>query len=166
MSPRFHSLLGAVLVALAPAAALSCPNEASTTTAAPALHPHPRAAEIVAYRPHAWRPVVFATPGTAGMVVAIDPVDGAMGVPAKGSLESAVLSPIDQDLTPVALTYRADGSIRAQLDERWESHAVATIGPDGKPHWTCVEGTRGAAQFMKQPVLPVATSPVLVPEVK
>jgi hypothetical protein len=107
-----------------------------------------------------------AAPGAAGMTVSIDPVDGAMTVPAQGSLESAVLESIEQNLTPVAMTYRADGSVRAQLDERWESHAVATIGPDGKPHWTCVDGTRGAAQFMKQPVLPAATAPVLVREVK
>jgi hypothetical protein len=161
--------LGAVCAAFAATAALSCPNEPSTTAAAaaPGLRPHPRAAEIVAYRPHAWRPVSFAAaPGSAGMTVSIDPVDGAMSVPAPGTLESALLESLGPDLTPVAITHRADGSVRAQLDERWESHAVATIGPDGKPHWTCVEGSRGAAQFMKQPVLPVATSPVLVREVK
>jgi hypothetical protein len=169
MSPRFRLLLGATLVALAPAAALSCPNEAHTTaTASPALRPHPRAAEIVAYRPHAWRPVSFAVaaPGAAGMVVSIDPVDGAMTVPAPGSLESSLVIPVGDDLTPVSIVHRADGSIRAQLDERWESHAVAAFGPDGKFRWTCVDGTRGAAQFMKQPVVPVVTSSAPVPEVK
>lgn len=169
MSPRFRLLLGATLVALAPAAALSCPNETSTSaTASPALRPHPRAAEIVAYRPHAWRPVSFAiaAPGAAGMVVSIDPVDGAMTVPAPGSLESSLLAPAELDLTPVSVSHRADGSVRAQLDERWESHAVASVGPDGKLRWTCVEGTKGASQFMKQPVVPVVTSAAPVPEVK
>jgi hypothetical protein len=71
-----------------------------------------------------------------------------------------------QDLRPVSLLRRADGSVRAQLDERWEEHAVATFGPDGKPHWTCVEGTQGAAQFMNHPVVPMVVSPVPVPEVK
>lgn len=171
MSPRFRLLLGATLVALAPAAAFSCPNESSrSATASPALHAHPRAAEIVAYRPHAWRPVSFAAaaPGAAGMVVSIDPVDGAMSVPAPGSFESALIVPVGDDLTPVALTQRADGSVRAQLDERWESHAVASMGPDGKLRWTCVDGTQGAARFMKQPVVPVVVTraPAPAPEVK
>ena len=166
MSPRFRLLLGATLVALAPAAALSCPNEAHNSAAAsPALRPHPRAAEIVAYRPHAWRPVSFAiaAPGAAGMVVSIDPVDGAMTVPAQGSLESALVVPVGDDLTPLSVVHRADGSVRAQLDERWESHAVASVGPDGKLRWTCVDGTKGAAQFMKQPVVPVIVSRAAAP---
>jgi hypothetical protein len=167
MQPRFHLLLSAILVGLAPAAVLSCPNDASTA-ATPAPRRHPRAAEIVAYRPHAWRPVSFAAaaPVAAGMVVSIDPVDGAMTVPAPGSFESALLQSLGQDFTPVSVLQRADGSVRVQLDERWENHAVATFGPDGKAHWTCVEGTRGVAQFMKQPVAPIVVSPVAVPVVE
>jgi hypothetical protein len=168
MSLRHCIALGVVLTAFAATAAQACPNDPSTaTTVAPGPRPHPRAAEIVAYRPHAWRPVSFAAaPGSAGMTVSIDPVDGAMTVPAPGSLESALLESLDQDLTPVSVLHRADGSVRAQLDERWDSHAVATIGPDGKPRWTCVNGTHGAAQFMKQPVIPVVVSPTPVPEEK
>jgi len=168
-SLRFRLLLGATLVALAPAAALSCPNgHSASATTSPALRPHPRAAEIVAYRPHAWRPVSFAVaaPGAAGMVVSIDPVDGTMSMPAQGSLESSLVVPAEQDMTPVSMTHRANGSVRAQLDERWESHAVATTGPDGKLRWTCVEGTKGASQFMKQPVVRVAPSAAPAPEVK
>jgi len=168
MPPRFRLLLSTILVAFAPAAATSCPDDASTSAAAPAPRPHPRASEIVAYRPHAWRPVSFAAaaPAAAGVVVSRDPVDGATSVPAPGALEPALLESLRQDLTPVAVLHRADGSVRVQLDERWESHAVATFGPDGKPRWTCVEGTRGAAQFMKQPFVPVAVSPVPAPEEK
>ena len=181
MTPRFPLLLSALLVGLAPSAALSCSNDLSTSTAAPscsaepstfaaapAPRPHPRAAEIVAYRPHAWRPVSFAVgaPAAAGMVVSRDPVDGALTMPAPGSLESALGLALGEDLKPAAVFHRADGSVRVQLDERWENHAVATIGPDGKPRWTCVEGTRGAAQFMKQPFVPVVVSSVPVPEEK
>ena len=165
MSLRHFVALGAVCAAFAATAALACPDESGTVSAAQpqGLHAHPRAAEIVAYRPHAWRPVSFAT----GIVVSIDPVDGALGMPAPGSLESSlVIDPAGEDMTPVAITHRPDGSVRAQLDERWASHAVATIGPDGKPRWTCVEGVRGAAQFMKQPVLPVVITTTPVPEVK
>ena len=169
MSPRFRLLLGATLVALAPAAALSCPNGHSAA-ATPALRPHPRAAEIVAYRPHAWRPVSFAVaaPGAAGLTVSIDPVDGAMTVPAQGSMEASLLAPVEQDLTPVSTISRANGSVRAQLDERWESHAVASFGPDGKLRWTCVDGAQGASRFMKQPLVPVvvAPAPAPTPEVK
>lgn len=184
MPSRLHFLLSAFLVGLAPAAALSCPNDPSSSaatpvaaracpqshsaSAAPALHPHPRAAEIAAFRPHAWRPVAFAvgTATLAGVVVSIDPVDGVMSVPAPGSLESALGVTPGEDLTPVSVLRRADGSVRVQLDERWESHAVATIGPDGKPHWTCVAGTQGAEQFMKHPFVPVVVAPVPAPEEK
>lgn len=168
MPSRFRFLLSAVLVGLAPAAALSCPNDPSTSAVAPAPRPHPRAAEIVAYRPHAWRPVSFAIagPATAGMVVSINPVDGAVSMPAPGSLDSALPVSLAQDMTPVAVLHRADGSVRVQLDERWENHAVATIGLDGKPRWTCVQGTWGAAQFMKDPVIPVVVTPVPAPEEK
>jgi hypothetical protein len=158
--------LGGIITAFAASTALSCPDDTRATASAltNGPQPHPRAAEIVAYRPHAWRPVSFgvAAPGAAGMVLSIDPVDGAMGVPAQGSLGSSLLVTPVQDLRPVSLLRRADGSVRAQLDERWEEHAVATFGPDGKPHWTCVEGTRGAAEFMNHPVVPV----IVVPEVK
>ena len=177
MTPRFPLLLSALLVGLAPSAALSCSNDLSTSTAAPscsaeastfaaapAPRPHPRAAEIVAYRPHAWRPVSFAV--AAGMVISIDPVDGAITVPAPASLESALRVTLGEDLAPAAVFQRADGSVRVQLDERWESHAVATFGPDGKPRWTFVDGTRGAAQFMKQPFVPAVVSSVPVPEEK
>lgn len=170
MSLRHIVALGAVCTAFVATAALACPDEPVSVTAAQpqGFHAHPRAAEIVAYRPHAWRPVSFAAlPGGPGVVVSIDPVDGAMGVPSPGSLESSlVVDPADQDMTPVAVTHRPDGSVRAQLDERWASHAVATFGPDGKPRWTCVEGSRGAAQFMKQPVLPLVITPSPAPEVK
>ena len=119
------------------------------------------AAALVAWKPRAWMPPAAAT--RHGLQVSIDPVDGTLGMPAPGEL-SAFSTVGEEDMRPVSFMRRANGSARAQLDERWESHAVASIGPDGKLRWTCVEGKQGAERFMKNPVLsvpaPVSSAPV------
>ena len=111
------------------------------------------AAALVAWKPRAWTPA-SRTPGL-GIQVAIDPVDGTLGMPAAGEF-SASAGVGEEDLRPVSMIRRANGSGRAQLDERWESHAMATMGPDGKPRWTCVAGKVGAERFLKNPVVPTA----------
>ncbi len=135
--------------------ARACPEHGTKS----ALQLKPRtasAAALVAWKPRAWSPA--ATSAEAGLVVSIDPVDGTLGMPAPGEL-SASAGIGEEDLRPVSMIRRANGSGRAQLDERWESHAMATIGPDGKPRWTCVDGKIGAERFLKSPVIPV-TAPV------
>jgi hypothetical protein len=83
-------------------------------------------------------------------VVSIDPVDGARGMPAPGTL--VPLARV-ADEAPVATFRRANGSVRATLDDRFADFAVVRIGSDGKPAWTCVHGTKGAEQFVKHPVV-------------
>jgi hypothetical protein len=61
---------------------------------------------------------------------------------------------------PRELLRRADGSVRATLDERFEEFAVVKLGKDGKPAWTCVHGPQGAAQFLRSAT---ATAPVPTP---
>ena len=121
----------------------------------------PSAAALVAWKPRAWTPA--GATGSAGLRVAIDPVDGTLGMPASDEL-SASSSAGDEDRRPVSLTRKANGSFRAQLDERWASHAMATVGPDGKLRWTCVDGKLGAERFLKQAMTPatvsVSTAPV------
>jgi hypothetical protein len=90
---------------------------------------------------------------TQGLRVAIDPVDGTLSMPTPDQLNSDV---IIQNEAPVSTVRRADGSVRATLDDRFAEFAVVQIGADGKPTWTCVHGTSGAAQFMKHPVVPAA----------
>jgi hypothetical protein len=139
------SVQTAIVLALAAGTALACPNHTAARSTAVLTLP-PSHAAVVAWKPRAWTPAA----ATPGFVVSIDPVDGALGMPAAN--EFGPYAPIG-DEAPVATYRRADGSVRAALDDRFAEFAVVTLGADGKPAWTCVHGTNGAAQFMKRPVV-------------
>jgi hypothetical protein len=165
MHLRRHFILGAALVAIAAGSVQACPNHATKTAMAGATERamSARTAALVAWRPRAWVPATFAAAGTQGLRVAIDPVDGAMGMPAADELKQQLVigdGTNAPDETPVRVDRAPDGTLTAHLDERWADFAVASVGANGKPTWTCVHGTQGAAQFMKHPVAPVATAPV------
>ncbi len=152
-------LLAAALTALAAGSAFACPHRStraagrdsrSALSSVPQRVPDARAAALVAWRPRAW---TLAAPSQAqGMRVAIDPVDGAMGMPSPDQLAQEQL--VVGDDSPVSVERAANGAITAHLDDRWAEFAVATVGPDGKPGWTCVDGRLGAVRFMRKPVLP------------
>ena len=160
MHLRRHILpIAVALVALAACPAQACDDPASTQLGNPgAVQSNtahgPRAAALLAWKPRAWMPASpNALPGQ-GLRVAIDPVDGTMGMPTDsepGESEAMVLA----DDAPVHIDRAPDGTLTAHLDERWASFAVVAIGPDGKPGWTCVQGRQGAAKFMQRPVVPV-----------
>jgi hypothetical protein len=154
MHLRRHIILGAALAAFAAGAAQACPNHAThSSTAAMTATPNAvspmRAAAVVAWKPRAWAPANLSSPQAQGLRVAIDPVDGVMSMPAADELSQQL---VIGDDTPVQVDRAADGTLTAHLDDRWADFSVATLGPDGKPAWTCVQGRRGAAQFMKHPV--------------
>lgn len=124
-----------------------------------------------------WRPALMALSATAasacpnfhriapqaaasGLRVAIDPVDGTLGMPTANEFSLEVVLESD---APVSTFRRADGSVRAQLDERFAEFAVASLGADGKPAWTCVKGLRGAAQFLKSPAVPTQFAAPVAP---
>jgi hypothetical protein len=151
------TLRAAVLTALAVATVQACPNtEASRSRSAMSPAPPPSHASIVAWKPRPWAPAVPAN----GFVVSIDPVDGTLGMPAAGAF--GPLAPVG-DEAPVATFRRANGSVRATLDDRFAEFAVVRIGADGKPAWTCVHGTTGAAGFMKHPVAKSSPAPASSP---
>lgn len=136
MHPRSHILLAASLMALCATASQACPNFS--------LFALPSAASAI----------------TPGLRVAIDPVDGTLGMPTADEFAQSIMIADD---APVSTFRRADGSVRAQLDERFAEFAVATLGADGKPSWTCVTGLRGAAQFMKSPAVPAKLAAPMAP---
>src|SRR5689334_7483820 len=121
MQLRRVIVLGAGLAAIAAGSALAGPNHAlkSATNLTPPASAH----ALVAWKPRAWTP--GAANGMNGLQVAIDPVDGAYSMPAPGKT-TYIMVPADNE--PVALTRRMDGSIRAQLDERFADFAVVTLG--------------------------------------
>jgi len=142
-----YTIQAGVLMALTAAAVHACPNAAADhARSVMSLTPPPSHASIVAWKPRPWNPAASAK----GFVVSIDPVDGALGMPAPDELGS--YARVEND-APVATFRRANGSVRATLDDRFAEFAVVRLGADGKPVWTCVHGTNGAAQFMKHPVV-------------
>ena len=163
---RRHIMLGAALTAIVAGSVQACPNH-SVKSAMPAA-PHSvsstrtascaHAATLVAWKPRAWAPATLAAAQAQGLRVAIDPVDGTLGMPSADELSQQMVigdgTPVLDD-APVQIDRAADGTLTAHLDERWANFAVATLGPDGKPAWNCVQGQREAAMSMKKPVVRV-----------
>jgi len=150
-------LLGAGLAVIAAGTARACPDHSAKTAVSAARRPA-SATALLAWKPRAWAPVA-----TNAMQVSIDPVDGAYGMPAADETPQ-VVAPAEEQ--PVAVTHRADGSVRAQLDERFADFAVVTLGADGKPRWTCVQGSGQAAKFMRAPAPASTPAPGTVWEEK
>ena len=147
--PLRRLLIVCACLATLPTAVSACPDHVAK--AAVLANPRPAsAAALLAWKPRAWTPP--AAVAAAGLRVSIDPADGTLGMPPSNEL--ATSSTVgEEDMRPVSLLRRPDGSVRAQLDERWASHSVAVIGPDGKLRWTCVDGKRKADEFMRNPVI-------------
>jgi hypothetical protein len=150
--------LSAVLLALAatrvPArdvagAAVAAPPAAVQAVAAR----NPGASALLSWRPRAWVPAGYKSLLSNGLRVSIDPVDGAFGMPSAAEMQEQRL--VIGDDTPVQIDRAADGTLTAHLDDRWAEFAVASIGPGGKPAWTCVHGPQGAARFLGKPVIQV-----------
>jgi hypothetical protein len=150
MSSRRLLILAACLLTTG-TAAQTCP--AREAPAATQLAPRVAApAPLVAWKPRAWRPAGLAA-ASLGLRVALDPETGLPGSASPETFEAlSRLEPDDE--RPVSLLTRGDGSRRAQLDERWASHAVVSLDANRRPRWTCVHGSRAADQFMKHPIVP------------
>ena len=144
-----HILLCACLTAVAVSAAQACPNHARTPAVLTPAKAPSNAASLLAWKPRVWAPALPAPARDHGLRVAIDPVDGALGMPLEpASTELLAIG----DEAPVRVEHFTNGRVNAQLDERFAEFAVVTLGADGKPNWTCVHGSTGASQFMKHPV--------------
>jgi hypothetical protein len=150
-------LLGAGLAAIAAGSARASDPTANATVSA-ARRPA-SAQALLAWKPRAWAPVAM-----NGLRVAIDPVDGAYSMPAPDQTPQVVVTPDDE--SPLPITRRSDGSVRAQLDNRFADYAVVTLGADGKPRWTCVHGSVQADKFMRAPAPAMPPAPGTVWEDK
>jgi len=146
MQLRPPILLAAVLLAFVAGSAQAHPDGSSTISAA--VPPPASRAALLAWKPRAWTPVGATATRAAGMRVAIDPIDGTLSMPAADDATQLVV--ID-DGAPIPVRLRANGSRFAILDDRFAEFSVVTLGPDGKPSWSCVHGPQGAAQFHRQP---------------
>jgi hypothetical protein len=101
-------------------------------------------------------------PGSAGMVVALDPETGTFGPPnaeqAK-ALEEQMKASLNQSDVGLEFVNHPDGSTSVDLQGRFQSMSIAQIGPDGRVHTTCVD-THEAAHAVLDGTAPVG------PEVK
>ncbi len=150
LAAALAAMHGVTLAALAAGSVQAAPDSSSSAAAMTApLAAH--ASALVAWKPRAWQAPGAGALTAAGLRVAIDPVDGTLGMPMAGALspESFVA-----DDAPVKLTLRANGSGRAELDERWADFAVVQLDSHGLPVWTCVHGSSGAARFMELALVP------------
>lgn len=159
--PLRRILAAALLSALAFALPVSACSDPAAHASVPAVPQMKAAASnpLLALRPRVWVPAshrVAVQRAAAGLRVAVDPVDGTLGMPAP---ELATEFVQVDDGEPIVVRTRRDGSRWAVLDERFAEFSVATIGPDGKLSWTCVSGPRNAARFLANPVVTPARAP-------
>lgn len=163
---RFHRelVIAAALTVLEASRVQAAPN-ASAAAAGLAVAAPARGSTLVAWKSRAWAPAAAMLTTVGGLRVAIDPLDGTLGMPAAATLSPQV--GIAED-APLRLTLRPDGSGRAQLDERWADFAVVSLDAHGVPVWACVHGSSGAAHFSRQALWPCpsAISPEAVPRVE
>ena len=160
MQLRRLILLSAGLAAIVAGSTRAYPEDARKTAAVTKKWPTSVTA-LVPWKPRAWAPAAASdgcgmSVGQNGLRISIDPVDRAYGMPVVDETPQAMVS---RDDGPVAVTRRANGSVRVQLDERWADFAVVTLGADGKRRWSCVHGSTLADKFMRTPSPALAPAP-------
>ena len=138
--PAVMNAAAAVLAATTPSGPVA--GEAPTTL--PGAAAPTRTARASAARP----------PGTAGMVVGIDPETGELGMPTPEQLQK--ISDSRQNLvdhSPAGLVevHHADGSVSIDLQGRFQEYETVRVGPDGKLTYRCVDGEENAERAVAAP---------------
>jgi hypothetical protein len=124
-----------------PVASVPAPELAAAPVAAAPVAAAPRAATPAARRA-APVPSSGIVPGSAGMVIAIDPETGQVGMPSSEQLaelkltETEAISHEDDGLTQVR---HADGSFTVHLQGRYQEYAVIRKAADGTTVTGCVD---------------------------
>lgn len=132
-TPDQPPAMGTEITAAAPAPSSAAVPEPAVTPTTPIPAPPSTSAEP------------SRRPTSDGMVVAVDPETGKLGMPAPGQLGQELS--IDeaqayarQIASELVTEHRADGSSSLKHDERLADYSVVRIGPDGKPVFQCVHG--------------------------
>ncbi len=146
---------GPALAGDQPEAGASCAagEPAATTTAAPAI----------AAAPATTTP---AAPATGGMIVARDPQTGELGLPSVEQRrellanEKGAVAPANLPLFEVSVPGLG---FKIELNGLLMDYAVATRGPDGRPHLSCLQRADDAARMVAAGGQPAASAPVSQP---
>ncbi len=145
------ALAGAFALALAQTPATAPPVVAAATpdpatAPAPAVIASPVVATPLAVAPAARTiaadPAPGVVPGSAGMIIAIDPETGSVGMPTDAQLEEfklhegAAASRTADGLVPVI---HANGTVSVELDESFQEYAIVRRSVDGKVTFGCID---------------------------
>ena len=96
-------------------------------------------------------------PGTAGMVVAIDPETGTVGMPSAEQMKAfdeQMKTSLNQSEVGLEFINHPDGSTSVDLQGRYQSVSIAQIGPDGRAQTTCVSTPEAARAALTAPIGP------------
>jgi hypothetical protein len=98
--------------------------------------------------PSALAPAPSATPARAGMVVAIDPETGKLGMPNEEQMRRLTESERARLATPsvdwLPEVHHPDGSVTVDVGDRFPVFETVRIGSDGKKTFRCVSDTTAA----------------------
>ena len=146
--PTAMNAAAAVRAAATPAT--STASEASTTLRGAAV-PAPAGPSRTG-RAHVAQP-----PGTAGMVVGIDPETGELGMPTPEQLQKisdAQQNQVDHSSAGLVEVHHPDGSVSIDLQGRFQEYETVRVGPDGKLTYRCVDGEENAKRAVAAPAPP------------
>jgi hypothetical protein len=140
--------------AIAPATAVAAiPNATLATEESATPKPAPRVAARTAKR--TTTPIASA-PGSAGMIVGLDPETGELGMPTPEQLQELKLAedPMNWSDEGLVVEVHPDGSKSIDVKGRFTEYSVVRMGPDGKLVFDCVQGAAAAKKLAEQPVDP------------
>ena len=135
-------------VALVPAATAPVP-----VTRGPATGPEARQADSGR---------LGTAPGSAGMIVGIDPETGKPGMPSAEARARLSQNPaLDRSMTGLTVVTHPDGSKHLDLKGRFQEYMVLRLTPDGRKVETCVQGpeVEAALRGDAEPVADPAPGP-------
>ncbi len=141
-SPRVTLVAVALLVATA-SSALAAPGY-------PALRPAPWKPPGVAPS----RPQPF-LPGMAGMIVALDPESGAIGMPSARQADALLRSEenmLSRSTEGLTAQYLPDGTVFLDLQGRFQEFSVARIGADGRVIFECLSNADAVRSALRAPL--------------
>ena len=99
-------------------------------------------------------------PGSAGMIVGIDPETGNLGMPSPEARARMSMSPaLDRSMTGLTVVTRPDGSKHLDLRGRFQEYMVLHLTPDGRKVETCVQGPAVEAALRGVAAVSLAPNP-------
>ncbi|MBI5170611.1 MAG: hypothetical protein HZA61_14070 [Candidatus Eisenbacteria bacterium] len=116
---------------------------------------------VPALRPAPWKPPVTASrpqpflPGVAGMIVALDPESGEMGLPTARQAEALMRSEenmLSRSTEGLQVQYLPSGAVMLDLQGRFQEFSVARIGADGRIVFDCLSDLNAVRSTLRAPL--------------